>query len=397
MQTVNTEKPVANTKTHQKWKPNILVIEDEPEVRDSYVDMFDFLGYKVDVAENGMAGLEKLKKKPYQIVFTDLNMPVMDGLQTLRLIKKKYPDTEVIVITGFATIENAIKAMKQGAFDYITKPVSFEHVRIVLNRCVQTINARRENQQLKDLNDRLRELNEIKNKFITLTNHELRTPLAVLKGYFDLLSMELKEIPTPESINEYMSIIQSTINEMSEMVENMHDLSLLNNYTQQLAKKKYKINQLILDIYKKMKSLFELRKIDFSYRLDPRDPLVLIDPLKMAKAVRELVQNALKYTPENGKVLLRVKLDLTKNLVYLSVADNGIGIPHDKLGLIFEPFYEVQNEMHHSSSKVEFMGGGIGVGLSMVKEITEAHGAELTVETTPGKGSIFTIILKAVD
>lgn len=117
----------------------------------------------------------------------------------------------------------------------------------------------------------------------------------------------------------------------------------------------------------------------------------------MEKAVRELVQNALKYTPENGKVLLRVKLDLNKNLVYLSVADNGIGIPHDKLGLIFEPFYEVQNEMHHSSSKVEFMGGGIGVGLSMVKEITEAHGAELTVESTPGKGSIFTIILKAVD
>lgn len=63
--------------------------------------------------------------------------------------------------------------------------------------------------------------------------------------------MELKEIPTPESINEYMGIIQSTINEMSEMVENMHDLSLLNNYTQQLAKKKYKINQLILNIYKR--------------------------------------------------------------------------------------------------------------------------------------------------
>ena len=387
----------ANTRPGDKWKPDILVIEDEPEVRESYIDMFDFLGYKVDVAENGMAGLEKLKNKIYHIVFTDLNMPVMDGLQTLRLIKKNYPDTEVIVITGFATIENAIKAMKQGAFDYITKPVSFEHVRIVLNRCIQNINARRENQKLKDLNAQLRELNEIKNKFITLTNHELRTPLAVLKGYFDLLSLELNENPHSENIKEYLSIIQSTLNEMSEMVENMHDLTLLNNYTRLMNKKEYSINQLVLHVYTKMKSLFELRKINFAYRLEPKDPVVMIDPQKMEKAVGELVQNALKYTPEGGKVLLRVKLDLNKNLVYLSVADSGIGIPHDKLELIFEPFYEVQDEMHHSTSKTEFMGGGIGVGLSMVKEIVEAHNAELTVESMPDKGSIFTIILKAKD
>ncbi len=382
-------------KFNREFKPNILVIEDEPEVRESYVDMFEFLGYQVDVAENGMAGLEKLKKRDYQIVFTDLNMPVMDGLQTLRLIKKNYPNTEVIVITGFATIENAIKAMKQGAFDYITKPVSFEHVRIVLNRCIQNINARRENQKLKDLNDRLRELNEMKNKFITLTNHELRTPLAVLKGYFDLISMELEENPNSENIKEYLGIIQSTLSEMSEMIENMHDLTLLNNYTRSLNKKEIKINNLILTVYKKMRSLFELRNIRFAYKLEPNDPIVFIDPLKLEKAVRELVQNALKYTPEGGQVLIRVKFDRHKNLIYLSVADSGIGIPHDKLELIFEPFYEVQDEMHHSTSKTEFMGGGIGVGLSMVKEIVEAHNGELIVESNPGKGSIFTILLKA--
>ncbi|MHB2154749.1 ATP-binding response regulator [Calditrichota bacterium GD2] len=386
-----------NTRTqlNRDFKPNILVIEDEPEVRESYIDMFEFLGYQVDVAENGMAGLEKLKKKAYQIVFTDLNMPVMDGLQTLRLIKKKYPETEVIVITGFATIENAIKAMKQGAFDYITKPVSFEHVRIVLNRCIQNINARRENQKLKDLNHQLRELNEMKNKFITLTNHELRTPLAVLKGYFDLLAMELNENPKPENVQEYLNIIQSTLNEMSEMIENMHDLTLLSNYNSALQKKDFKINNLVLNVYKKMHSLFDLRKIQFSYKLDPNDPVVSIDPQKLERAVGELVQNALKYTPEGGKVLLRVKFDHLKNVVYLSVADTGIGIPHDKLELIFEPFYEVQDEMHHSTSKVQFMGGGIGVGLSIVKEIVEAHNGEVMVESNPGKGSVFTILLKA--
>ncbi len=378
----------------KEFKPNILVIEDEPEVRESYVDMFQFLGYDIDVAENGMSGLEKLKKKEYQIVFTDLNMPVMDGLQTLRLIKKNYPETEVIVITGFATIENAIKAMKQGAFDYITKPVSFEHVRIVLNRCIQTINARRENQKLKDLNAKLRELNEIKNKFINITNHELRTPLAVLKGYFDLMEMDI-ESGNLDAVKDYLSVIKSTINEMTEMVENMHDLTLLTNYAGHLKKTNVRINNLVLRVFKKMKTLFDLRKIQFAYKLESEDPEVYIDEHKMEKALTELVQNALKFTPEGGKVAIRVKYDKSKNYVYLSVADTGIGIPHDKINLIFEPFYEVQNELHHFTSKTDFMGGGIGVGLSMAREIVEAHSAELTVESAPGKGSIFTIIIPA--
>ncbi len=372
----------------------ILVIEDEPEVRESYVDMFEFLGFKIDTAENGMEGLSKLKKQTYPIVFTDLNMPVMDGLQTLRLIKKNYPDTEVIVITGFATIENAIKAMKQGAFDYITKPVSFEHVRIVLNRCIQTINAKKENKELRSLNEELSKLNEMKNKFITITNHELRTPIAVLKGYFDLLEMDL-ESQVSDSVKEYLQIIKSTINEMSEMVENMHDLSILSHYTGHLNKKRVRINDLVLHVFKKMKKLYVLRKIQLLYRLDDNDPIAVIDPHKMEKALTELVQNALKYTKEGGKVLIRSKLDRNKNQVFISVIDTGIGIPHDKINYIFEPFYEVQNELHHFTSKTEFMGGGIGVGLPMVKEIVEAHNGEIIVESAPGKGSIFTVIIAA--
>ena len=116
---------------------NILLIEDELEVRESYVDMFGFLDLEVDTAENGKHGLEKLEAKHYDIIVTDLNMPEIDGLETMRRVKKKDSDIEVIVITGFATIENAVGAMKQGAFDYITKPVSLEHVKIVMNKCIQ--------------------------------------------------------------------------------------------------------------------------------------------------------------------------------------------------------------------------------------------------------------------
>ncbi len=376
----------------QNKEYKILLIEDEPEIRESYEDMFGFIGLPVDTAENGLDGLAKLEKEHYDIVITDLNMPVMDGMETLRRIKKKDESIEVIVITGFATIENAIKAMKQGAFDYITKPVSFDHVKIVVNKCIQKINARRENLELKNTNVQLKELNELKDKFITITNHELRTPLAVLRGYFDLLELEVAPDGNPE-IKEYLDVINYTITEMMEMVENMHDFSSFKNYTTIHDKKKVEINKLVRDVVRAVKILFENRNINLITELSPQEVWAEIDEKMIQKAVRELIQNALKYTEDGGTIRVTVKNIPERKQIFISVQDTGIGIPTEKLNLIFEPFYEVQDVLHHSTSKTDFMGGGIGVGLSLVKETVEAHGGEMAVESKAGEGSTFTIIL----
>lgn len=370
----------------------ILLIEDEQDVRESYVDMLSFMGFAVDTAENGLNGLEKINRSAYDIVITDLNMPVMDGLETLRRIKKKNSNIEVIVITGFATIENAISAMKQGAFDYFTKPVSMEHVKIVLNKCIQQICARRENEKLRDMNAQLSELNELKNKFITITNHELRTPLAVLKGYLELLGMEI-EGNGNQDLNEYYSIINNTVREMIDMIESMHDLSYYEKSVKLAGKSTFNVNELIIEVFREVKVLFDNRKISLSVKPAAHSIPITADRQSIKRAVRELVQNALKFTNQNGQVSITVKDIQIKHQVFVIVGDTGIGIPHDKIALIFEPFYEVQDVMHHSSSKTDFMGGGIGVGLSLVKEIVEAHNGEIAVESTPAKGSTFTLIL----
>jgi signal transduction histidine kinase len=370
----------------------VLLIEDEPEVRESYIDMLNLLGYDVEPAENGMDGLNKLDKNNYDIVITDLNMPVMNGLETLRRIKKKELDTEVIVVTGFATIENAIGAMKQGAFDYITKPVSIEHVKIVLNKCLQKINARRENANLRTMNTKLHELNELKDKFITITNHELRTPLAVLKGYLDLLNLEIEGNHNGE-VKEYVDIINETVEEMVEMVDSMHDLSNYTKITNNSNITCIELNELLDSIYKETRVLFSERNIQYHHHPSKIPLKVLADIKQLKRAIRELVQNALKFTKADGEVTLSLKNVGMNKQVFISVEDTGIGIPNDKLDLIFEPFYEVQDVMHHSTSKTEFMGGGIGVGLSLAKEIIESFGGEIAVESKKEQGSCFTIIL----
>jgi len=375
----------------------ILLIEDEQDIRESYADMLRFIGLESETAANGVEGLKKLEQNHFDIVITDLNMPEMDGMETMRRIKKKNKEIEVIVITGFATIENAISAMKQGAFDYITKPVSFEHVKIVLNKCIQKIQAQRENLELRDANTQLTELNELKDKFITITNHELRTPMAVLRGYVDLLEMETAEMNN-EEIDEYMAIISNTLTEMMTMIDSMHDLSSLKNFVSSNEKSLFDINDLLAELVKENKIFFDKRKIELALDLNSKPIYVRSDRKMIKKAVREMIQNALKYTKEEGHVVVCSKDVKSREQIYISVSDNGIGIPADKLELIFEPFYEVQDVLHHSTSKTDFMGGGIGMGLSLVKEIIEANEGEVAVESTPGKGSTFTVILpKAKD
>ena len=369
----------------------ILLIEDEYLVRESYVEMLRFLNYEVDTADNGYEGVEKVKNNEFDIVITDLNMPVMDGMETLRQVKKNKPEVEVIVVTGFATIENAISAMKNGAFDYITKPVSLEHVRLVLNRCVQQIRSKRENKELRDINTRLRELNELKNKFITITNHELRTPLAVIKGYLDLLEISV-EREGDDEIDEYFTILESTVKEMVELVDNMHDLSKTEKTLTISNEIDIDINELVSNVFKSMHILFDERKISFSMELETEQVIIHTDEKLIRQSIRELMQNALKFTKSEGQVTVSVKKISEKNSVFISVKDTGVGIPADKISLIFEKFYEVQDVMYHSTSKTNFMGGGIGVGLSHVKEIIDKSSGEIVVESEVDKGSTFTLI-----
>lgn len=370
----------------------ILVVEDENEVRESYLDMFQFFGYQVDSACNGREGIVKVTKENYEIVVTDLNMPEMNGMEVLKRIKKLKPDIEVIVITGYATLENAVEAMKVGAFDYFTKPVDIEHVRIVLYKCVQQIKSRRENEELRNVNTKLREINELKDKFITITNHELRTPLTVIKGYLDLIDIFMEDKKDPE-LAEAVEVIRSSMLEMVDVVEHLHDLSYFDYGKKKISKQYIEVQKLVESVYNEMKVLFQKRGIEFHLNAQESSMAIMGDGERLKRSVRELVQNALKFTEKGGMVELSFYVKEEANKLFIRVSDSGIGIPGDKHALIFEPFYEVQDSMHHTTSKTDFMGGGIGVGLTLVKEVVSAHGGEVMVNSEPNRGSIFTLIL----
>ena len=118
-------------------KMSIMVVDDEKIVRESLFFWFEKAGYTVDTASSGFEALEKLETYPFDIMFVDIKMPGMDGIQLLEKIKTDYPDTDVIIITAYGSIESAIKAMKTGASDYLLKPFKPNYLSLVMEKIMQ--------------------------------------------------------------------------------------------------------------------------------------------------------------------------------------------------------------------------------------------------------------------
>jgi DNA-binding NtrC family response regulator len=117
--------------------PRILVVDDEPIVCESCKRILGEEGYEVDIALSGQEAFEKMKRDTYDVVLTDLKMPGIDGMEVLRTHRKDYPETMVIMITGFSTVETAVEAMKLGAYDYIPKPFTPDEVSLVVKKAIE--------------------------------------------------------------------------------------------------------------------------------------------------------------------------------------------------------------------------------------------------------------------
>jgi len=367
----------------------ILVVEDEEIIRVMFQQSFVNWGFQVDMAENGKIALEMCQENAYHIVVTDLNMPVMDGMELLKRVKSKWPFTEVVVVTGFATIESAIEAMKLGAYDFILKPVNFDQVQFTINKCFQKIRAQTENTELRELNARLIELNELKDKFIYITNHEIRTPLTILKGYLEILRDLISD--ADEETIEVLEILENTANELHELVDRMHMLEGLEQSSAPMREELVDLKEVIKKVYREISGLYQSRNIDLKVYIDKNPLLMKGDYRQIRFILRELLQNALKFTPDGGKV--RVRLELVNNEIHYSVKDTGVGIPFEKQEMVFEKFYEIQDVVNHKTSDQEFMGGGLGIGLSLVKEMVNGMKGRIILESEPGQGSLFKVIL----
>ena len=361
-----------------KGKFKILIIDDEESIRDSCSQVLIKEGYSIETAKDGSIGLEKAKEMKPGLVLVDLKMPGISGMEVLECLKEMDPDIVSIVITGYATIESAVEAMKLGAYDYIPKPFTPDELRIITRRGLEKRRLLLETAVLRQ------EKKQMEENFISLVTHELLSPLIAVKQYFDVVLEEEVCGKLAEKQTEMLSRASKRIDGLMELVNDW--LQMMSIKEDEIAKrsKAFDLKFLLKEAIELLKP--QADKGGVVIQLEPLDaiPQAYGDEFTLKHVFINLLSNGIKYNRRGGKVA--VSLRGGEDSLAVDITDTGIGISKECLPLIFDQFYRVREK---KTRKII----GTGLGLSIVKRIVEAHKGQIRVQSTLGKGSTFTVLL----
>jgi len=235
--------------------------------------------------------------------------------------------------------------------------------------------------------ERVSELSQLKANFISNISHELRTPLTHIKGYIELLITESLGDITEEQ-KHALQVSQQSTNRLEVLIEDLIMVSLASRGELSIKQENVDIHRIANLAVKSFASKAADRGINLHSVIDEDVPIVQADSQKTAWVLQQLIDNGIKFTSSGGSVVVSIKRE-GQNLVIVSVTDTGIGIPASQLKDIFEPFHQLDG-----SSTRRY--GGTGLGLSLVRQIIEAHGSMLEVQSVEGRGSTFKFPLLAV-
>ncbi|MFC1633523.1 hybrid sensor histidine kinase/response regulator [Planctomycetota bacterium] len=367
----------AKDKQEASQKATILVIDDEEAMRDSCCQVLRKNGYVLETAENGLSGLRKIKEIQPDLVLIDLKMPGMSGMELLEKIAEVDPNIVSVVITGYATIESAIEAMKRKAYDFLPKPFTPDQLRIVTERGLERRRLIAETARL------YREKEVMRENFMTLVSHQLRSPLNSVKQYFGVI----REGFVGEVTDKQKEIIEKagdSIDGLLQLINDWLDMSRIEAGRIVEEFEPVCPTPMLFDILEVLKPQAEAKNVVLELKSDDNLPRVNGDPKCLREVFLNLLSNGINFNHEEGRVTVTVK-EHGDDLV-VDVSDTGIGISQENLPFIFEEFFRVKSrETQHIT--------GTGLGLPIAKRIIEAHNGCIKVESELGRGTTFSILL----
>jgi signal transduction histidine kinase len=282
------------------------------------------------------------------------------------------------------TTECTVLEMEKGNFETILRRsprMAIDLMRITLDR--MRSNDQRMIEDLQKTNKVLRQLDRNKLEFIQIAAHELRTPLTVLKGYVNVMR-SFPETTTNAALAEVTDGILKGTNRIHEVVNMMLDLTRIGSETWKVVPEPVQLMWIIDDLVNNFEKAAAERKIHLTVQHAEGTPEIKGDPDLIQKALYQLIVNAIKYTPDGGKVLITTRPTVMNDnspSVEVAVRDRGIGLDAEHHELIFEKFYQVGKVALHSSGKTTSKGGGPGLGLALVRGVARAHGGKVWVES----------------
>ncbi len=364
--------------------PCLLVddLEENLLALEGLLDREDVLLLK---ARSGEEALEILLKQDVALALLDVQMPGMDGFELAEFMRGNERTRHIPIIfltAGTADARRRFRGYEAGAVDFIQKPIEADVLRSKVNvffelfRQRQLLAAQRD--ELAAVSDALRKVDQRKDEFLAVLAHELRNPLASLHAGVNLLQ---RKAGTPLA-GEIQQSIERQIFHLARMVDDLLDVSRIKSGKIVLKKERLALNDILNLAIEASQAHIHAGQHRLVTDL-PSEPVWLdADLTRMTQVVSNLLNNAAKYTPDGGEIALIARAEADG--VSIAVQDNGLGIPADKQHRIFEIFAQIEQHMGQA-------GGGVGIGLALVRQLVELHQGSVTVESAEGVGSTFTV------
>jgi len=367
-------------------KLNVLVVDDEPGIRSgvsrilnnfsvSYPFMDSDYGFNVVETSTGEEAVEIIENQDIEIVLLDNKLPGIQGTDVLEHINKYKPEILVMMITSYASLELAVKATNQGAYDFIPKPFTPQELKSALENVSKHIFLRGMTRKLN------KEGKEIRYQFLSVLSHELKAPLNAIEGYLKIM----QERQAGDKMDDYEQMIDRSLHRINGMRNLIMDLLDLTKIKLEKKTDKFqlvKVSEIAQNAIEAINP-YAIQK-DVEIILHDNDVEINIDPGDLEIVFNNLISNAVKYNKQNGRV--DVFIDKKDNLLIIKIKDTGIGLSEDEIKNLFEEFFRVKSEQTKHIT-------GSGLGLPIVRKVLDIYHGDIHVESKVNEGSTFTVTL----
>ncbi len=368
----------------------ILVVDDEVGMREGCRRALTSHGFVVTTAEHGADGLQRLREQAFDLVLLDAMMPGMSGLELLEHVHKRDPDTVCVMITGYATVDLATQAMKQGADGFLPKPFTSDELLSAVRQGLQERQRRlvrrqqaerdEEHRQLERTRDEMAKLHAIESRFMLVIAQELRNPAGVIKNYVQLMRSGYVDA---EEWDEYLDKLDMRASQLLQMLDDLLELAHLKGTPGPAKLEPVDVASVLREVVRQSTPAARAKGLDVVLELKA-SPAVLAHRSHLCSLYTQLVDNAIAYTPAGAAAdEVRITLDVDEGMVETSVSDPGIGISTEDLTRIFQDFYR-------SESAREEIPFSTGLGLSIAMQVVQMYQGRIDVESEAGAGTVIT-------
>jgi len=351
----------------------ILIVDDESAMRDLCENALK--GYRVIKAANITDAVRLYETEHIDIVLTDVMMPGGSGLELLPQLIELDPQATVIVMTGFSEKQIILSALKAGAVDFISKPLSLLQLTTAVNKTL----ARKKLQQ--ELNG-LKNLDHLKSNFLSMISHKLRTPITAISLFLQNIQSGVYREENAD-FQHNLKLVSDETDYLGRIVSDLLAFSQVMDSKEHLFREPCDLNNVIVSVLHGSRESQKKPGIEMDFHQVPLPDLKL-DTSKISFALHQIIENAYKFSGELGTVSIAVSYDLDK--VCILISDSGVGMAREEIPKIFEKFYQIDPE---GVGQIR----GFGLGLYYAREFIRRHDGSITIESDPGLGTSVTVTL----